>query len=60
MGNFKVYTTHDVIEQLQLRHETRDKALPCGKKVLCSMATEGKSVSNSRSLRNIRWIYPAR
>ena len=30
------------------------------KKVLCSMATEGKSVSNSRSLRNIRWIYPAR
>ena len=31
-------------------------------KVLCSMATEGKSVSrsNSRSLRNIRWIYPAR
>ena len=30
------------------------------KKVLHSMATEGKSVSNSRSLRNIRWIYPAR
>ena len=29
------------------------------KKVLCSMATEGKSVSNSRSLCNICWIYPA-
>jgi len=40
--------------------KTRDKALPCGKKVLCSMATERKSVSNSRSLRNICWIYPAR
>jgi len=30
------------------------------KKVLCSMGTEGKSVPNSRSLRNIHWIYPAR
>jgi len=40
--------------------KTHDKALLCGKKVLCSMATEGKSVSNSQSLRNIHWIYPAR
>jgi len=37
--------------------KTRHKALPCGKKVLCSMAAEGKSAYNSWSLCNIQWIY---
>jgi len=46
------------IEQLQLCHKNVT-ALSFGKKVLCSMAAEGKSVSNSRSLCNIHWIYPA-
>jgi len=40
--------------------KTCEKALPCDKKkVLRTMATEGKLVSNSQSLCNIHWIYPA-
>jgi len=37
--------------------QKRDKALLCGKKLGCTMAAEGKLVSNSQSLHTIHWIY---
>ena len=52
---------HTIIECLQLCLENVTKpALPYGKNVLCSMAAEWKSVSNSWSLCNIHWIYTVR
>ena len=44
-------------ERLQLRHENMTKHFNLAK-ILCSVATEGKSMFTSRSLCNIHWIYP--